>query len=115
MEVISYIVGSSVELDLLPKTASTRIRQLSDWLATVTGEDAQNATRAVVKRYRKNPIYRQNYRVESKTPGKRIPSQPWTHWLQQLGFQDLTVEHIRNLARTGQPKLVTEKELEMNA
>jgi hypothetical protein len=112
MEVIAYIVGASVELDLLPEHQETRIRRLSDWLATVAAEDASSATRAVVKRYRGNSIYRQNYRVEARTPGGRIPTQSWAHWLGILGFESSTIEHIRQLATTGQPKVVTEDELE---
>ena len=113
MEVVAYIVGSSVELDLLPESATAKIRALSDWLATVAAEDAHNATRAVVKRYNSNPIYRQNYRVEAKTPGRRIPSKPWEHWLQSMGFEEHTINHIHSQTTRGAPKTVTEKELEL--
>lgn len=111
MEVVAYIVGSSVELDLLPENAETKIRQLSDWLATVAGEDAQNATRAVVKRYKNNSIYRKNYRAETRTPGRRIPSQPWAHWLRAMGFEEHSIEHIRSLAAVGQAKVIDEDDL----
>ncbi len=112
MEVLAYVVGASVEIDLLPKHKSTEIRQLSNWLATMAGEDALNATRAVVKRYKNNSIYRQNYRAEARSPGRRIPSQHWAHWLRVIGFEDQTIEHIRNLAAMGQPKVIAEDELE---
>ncbi|MEE9217406.1 MAG: hypothetical protein V3U32_08225 [Anaerolineales bacterium] len=112
MEVVAYIVGASVEIDLLPENQETRIRRLSDWLATVAGEDASNATRAVVKRYKGNSIYRQNYRAEARTPGRRIPSQHWAYWLGVIGFEGQTIEHIRNLAAVGQPKVIAEDELE---
>jgi hypothetical protein len=112
MEVVAYIVGASVEIDLLPENQETRIRQLSDWLATVAGEDASNATRAVVKRHMGNSIYRQNYRVEARTPGRRIPSQPWAHWLGVLGFEANTIEHIRQLSAAGTPKVISNDELE---
>ena len=111
MEVVAYIVGTSVEIDLRADPDSVRVRQLSDWLATVAGDDALNATRAVVKRYRSNSIYRQNYREEARTPGHRIPSQGWAHWLGVMGFKAQTIEHIRNLAMLGQPKVVTEEDL----
>ena len=112
MEVVAYVVGTSVELDLLPEGEETRARQLTHWLATVTGEDALNATRAVVKRYRSNPIYWQNYRIESRTQGHRIPAQPWNHWLSVMGFKVQTVDHISNLAQGGQPKIVTAEDLQ---
>ncbi|MFQ5923494.1 MAG: hypothetical protein ACE5M4_11695, partial [Anaerolineales bacterium] len=112
MEVLAYIVGASVEIDLLPEHEQTKTRQLSDWLATVAGEDALNATRAVVKRYKNNSIYRQNYRVEARTPGHRIPSHQWAYWLGVIGLEDQAIEHIRNLAAMGQPKVISEYELE---
>jgi len=112
MEVVAYIVGASVEIDLLPENQEARIRRLSDWLATVAGEDAENATRAVVKRYRNNSIYRQNYRVENRTPRRRIPSQRWAHWLGVLGFEADTIEHIRKLSAVGTAKVIREDELE---
>jgi hypothetical protein len=111
MEVVAYIVGASVEIDLLPETEQTKIRQLSDWLATVAGEDALNATRAIVKRHKGNSIYRQNYRVEARTPSRRIPTQGWKHWLRVLGFGAQTIEHIQNLAAAGRPKVISEEEL----
>ena len=112
MEVLAYIVGTSIEIDLLPEQEGGKARQLSDWLATMAGEDALNATRAVVKRYKNNSIYRQNYRVEARTPGHRMPSQQWTHWLGVIGLEDQTIEHIRNLATVGQPKVIAKDELE---
>ncbi len=112
MEVVAYIVGASVEIDLLRENQETRIQRLSDWLATVAGEDASNAARAVVKRYKNNSIYRQNYRAEVRTPGRRIPSQPWAHWLGVLGFEANTIEHIRQLSATGTPKVISKDELE---
>ncbi len=112
MEVVAYIVGASVEIDLLRENQETRVRHLSDWLATVAGEDASNATRAVVKRYENNSIYRQNYRVEVRTPGRRIPSQDWAHWLGVLGFEANTIEHIRQLSAAGTPKVISKDELE---
>ena len=111
MEVVAYIVGASVEIDLLPESQETRIRSLSDWLATVAGEDAINAKRAVVKRYKGNSIYRQNHRVEARTAGHRIPIQPWAHWLGILGLETSTIEHIRQLSARGQPKIISEDEI----
>jgi len=112
MEVVAYIVGASVEIDLLPENQGAWIRRLSDWLATVAGEDASNATRAVVKRYRNNSIYRQNYRVESRVPGLRIPTEHWGHWLGVLGFEANTIEHIRQLSVDGTAKVIGKDELE---
>jgi hypothetical protein len=112
MEVVAYIVGASVEIDLLSKSQETRIRRLSDWLATVAGEDASNATRAVVKRYRNNSIYRQNYRVESRVPGLRIPTEHWAHWLSILGFEANAIENIRQLSAVGTAKSISKDELE---
>lgn len=115
MEAVAYIVGTSVELDLLAGDQSSRARQLTDWLATVAGEDALNATRAVVKRFRGNSIYWQNYRIEARTPGHRIPAHNWGHWLREIGFRGETVDHIRAQADKGQPKLVTDDELRRRA
>jgi len=112
MEVLAYIVGTSIEIDLLPEREGGKARQLSDWLATVAGKDALNATRAVVKRYEDNSVYKQNYRQEARTPGRRIPSQPWPHWLDVIGFEGQTIEHIRRLAAVGQPKVIAEDELD---
>jgi hypothetical protein len=111
MEAVAYIVGSSIEMDLLPDHEEAKIRRLSDWLATVAGEDALNATRAVVKRFKRNSIYRRNYRVETRLPGRRIPAQGWAHWLGQIGFSAKTIEHIQRQAAAGQPELVTDEEL----
>ena len=112
MEVVAYIVGASVEIDLLPQNQEIRKRGLSDWLATVAGDDASNATRAVVKRYRSNSIYWQNYRTESRVPGQRIPTEHWSHWLIVLGFEANTIEHIRQLSAVGTAKLISKDELE---
>ncbi len=112
MEVVAYIVGATVEIDLLPENQAARIQRLSDWLATVAGEDAPNATRAVVKRYQNNSIYRQNYRVESRVPGLRIPTEHWAHWLGVLGFEANTIENIRQLSAVGTAKLISKDELE---
>jgi len=112
MEVLAYIVGASIEIDLLPENEAAKAKQLSNWLATVAGADASNATRAVVKRYEGNSVYRQNYRLETRTPGSRIPSESWAHWLEVLGFTDQTIDHIRNMATAGQPKFISEGELE---
>jgi len=112
MEVVAYIVGASVEIDLLSENQQARKRRLSDWLATVAGEDASNATRAVVKRYRSNSIYRQNYRAESSVPGQRIPTEHWSHWLGVLGFEANTIEHIQQFSAGGTAKVISEDELE---
>lgn len=106
MEVHAYIVGASVEIDLTESAAQ------ADWLATLTDDDALNATRAVVKRFDTNPIYRQNYRVESRSAGHRIPPKDWAHWLAALGFEPAAIDHIRAQAAAGQPKTIDQSEIE---
>ncbi len=104
MEVLAYIVGASIEMDL---GGGDR----RDWLATLTSSDALNATWAIVDKHGKNRIYVKNFQAEAKTPGNRIPPQGWEHWLSILGFMPETLEHIRAQATGGVAKTVDPKTL----
>ena len=99
MEVQAYIVGTSILMDFGGTGQA-------NWLATLTGQDALNATRAVVQRHSTNSVYRHNNRTEAKTPGHRIPSAGWDHWLSVLGFAPTTIEHIRSQSAAGVAKVI---------
>jgi len=114
MEVISYLVGWTVEYDLTAarigsegRTAGQNARdertltRIRDRLATLTGPDPRNACRLVVKLFPNNAVYRQNFEVESRTPDGRIPPGSWHSWLRQMGFSRQAVDHILILASQG--------------
>jgi hypothetical protein len=114
MEVISYIVGWTVECDLTAarigmegRTTGQNSRdgrtlaRIKDRLATLTGPDPRNACRLVVKLFRENAVYRQNFDIESRTPDGRIPPGSWHSWLRQMGFSRQSIDHILILASKG--------------
>ena len=100
MEVAAYIVGASVEWDLLHGLGRSTQRQ-SDWLAALTRTTPRDAGRAVVDHFPKNRIYRWTYRTEAKRPDRRIPPGDWADWLGAVGIDAHTLEHIRNQAAQG--------------
>jgi hypothetical protein len=115
MEVLAYLVGWSVEHDLtaaqaaspgLSAAAQERYRRIlksiRDRLATLAGADVKNAARLVLKTYPDNPVYRKNYRLESRLRDGRVPPGMWHGWLRQLGFSPAAVDHILLLAARGQ-------------
>jgi hypothetical protein len=101
MEALAYLVGGSVELDLLEARGMPVNRRLLDDLATFAGEDAANAARYVSKRFPGNAVYRKNMREEARTPDRRIPDGGWAHWLGRLGFSPPAVDRIRAQAARG--------------
>jgi len=112
MEALAYVVGASVELDLLEAKGMQPNRRLRDDLASLTGEDAANAARYVVKSHPENAVYRKNYRAETQSPDGRIPPGGWSHWLGAIGFGSAAVERIRELAALGSSQVVEPEEVE---
>lgn len=104
MEVLAYIIGASVELDLLEAKGTRVGQQLLNDLATFTGEDAANAARYVAKRFPTNTTYRKNEREEARSPDRRIPAGGWSHWLQRLGYSAAVVQRVREQAARGNPQ-----------
>jgi len=104
MEVLAYLIGASVELDLLEAKGTSAGQRLLDDLATFAGEDAPNAARYVAKRFPSNPTYSKNDRVEATVPDRRIPAGGWPHWLGRLGWSAAVVERIRAQATRGHPQ-----------
>ena len=115
MEVIAYLVGWTVEYDLIAQRAAASdlagaaheqleraMRSLRDRVATLSGSDARNACRLVVKTFPDNPIYRKNHTREGRLTEGRIPPGGWHEWLHQLGFSYRAVDHIFILAEQGE-------------
>jgi len=107
MEVLAYIVGDTVEYDMLAQIPSPsrsdimRMDRLANDIATLTNDDALNATRYVVKRYNYVDVYKKNFTVEMGVPDHRIPDGGWDHWLREMGFSDEAINHIVDIASTG--------------
>jgi hypothetical protein len=125
MEVLAYLVGWTVEHDLIasqgasPDISEARrvqaqgvVKNIRDRLATLSGPDARNASRLVLKTFPDNAIYRKNYARENRLPDGRIPPGPWHDWLRQLGFSRQSVDHIMILATQGKVDLIDLKFLE---
>jgi len=104
MEVLAYLIGASVELDLLEAKGTSAGQRLLDDLATFAGEDAPNAARYVAKRFPSNTTYRKNALEEARSPDRRIPAGGWPHWLERLGYSAAVVERIRSQAARGNPQ-----------
>lgn len=111
MEVIAYLVGWTVEYDLLAVWAANqglsqetqenyrrKLAAIRQRLATLAAVDARNATRLVVKTFSDNTVYRKNYLLENRLPDGRIPPGGWPTWLRQMGFSRTTVDHIFMIA-----------------
>lgn len=114
MEVLSFLVGWTVEHDLTGSHVLSsgklsrelikeerRLASLRDRIATLSGSDPRNACRFVIKHFPKNQIYRQNFKVENRSPDGRIPPGSWHYWLRQMGFSHQAVDHIMILASQG--------------
>ena len=124
MEVLSYLVGWTVEYDLITLqnisadlstdelTGNEKMLEIiRDRLATLSGPDPRNACRLVLKLFPENPIYRQNFELENRTSDGRIPPGSWHYWLRQLGFSRQAVDHIMVLASQGQEESVDYEEV----
>ena len=128
MEVLAYIVGWTVEHDLLAHEVASgdlstqakalkqkRMAKLADRLATLTGPDARNATRFVLKMHPDMGVYRQNYRVEKACSDGRIPERGWDHWLQHMGITEEGIVRIESIAATGELVTVSVEEADQLA
>ena len=124
MEVLSYLVGWTVEYDLItfqnmsadlsPAESAGNEKMLEtirDRLATLSGPDPRNACRLVLKLFPDNPVYRQNFDLENRTSDGRIPQGSWHQWLRQLGFSRQAVDHIMIIASQGQEEWVDYSEV----
>ena len=114
MEAVSYLIGFTVQYDLLAArladpslTPADRnaiinddLPKLADRIATFAGPDSANATRYVVA-YGDNPVYDGNYVKELQYPDKRIPSGGWESSLKQMGFSNDSIQHIKSIAAKG--------------
>ncbi len=112
MEALAYAVGTSVELDLRTADGSPPPQSLRDKLATLLGDDAANATRYVIKLFPKNPIYRQNHRIEAESPNQRVPAEGWQHWLKVMGFGQGSIDQLAQQAGGGQAKTISEDDID---
>lgn len=119
MEVLSYLVGWTVEYDFIvermkspDRSAGQNARDertlatIRDRLATLAGPDPRNACRLMLKLFPDNAVYRQNFEVESRTPDGRIPPGSWHSWLRQLGFSNQAIDHIMILVSHGKAELI---------
>ena len=124
MEVLSYLVGWTVEYDLIAfqnisadlssaesKGNEKMLETIRDRLATLSGLDPRNACRLVLKLFPNNPIYRQNFELENRTSDGRIPPGSWHQWLRQMGFSRQAVDHIMIIASQGQEEWVDYSEV----
>lgn len=123
MEVLSYIVGWTIEYDLYKEKLATnnlplveknriqgKLRSLKNGIATLTDPDARNATRFVLEKHRSMKVYKQNFRAEAKSPNGRIPAGGWEHWLGEFGFSEEAVAHIKDIGVRGEVKRVSQEE-----
>jgi len=103
MEVVSEIVGLTVEYDLLAQSDPTapRLGDIQDELATYTSSDAGNAVRYLVSTNQGVDVYRANYVHEQGISDHRIPIEGWDHWLKEMDFSDTAVQHIKDIAAQG--------------
>ena len=119
MEVVAYIVGETVQYDLLqaeltalPPTDPLRspvqdlMEAIENDLATYTGPDALNANRWMLKSRPGAFFYQWNYVTESLIPGNRIPSGGWEQSLRDIGFSDASIAHIQAIASQGTAQVV---------
>ncbi|MCZ6529742.1 MAG: hypothetical protein O6949_05340, partial [Chloroflexi bacterium] len=124
MEVVAYIVGETVEYDLLQAKLSAggvsgpeaglidaRLIKIENDLATYTGADGLNANRYMLISHSGNPIYQMNHIKESLIPGHRIPPGGWEQSLRDIGFTDVSIEHIETIANLGTAETVSKAEI----
>ena len=107
MEVLAYIVGDTVEYDMLAQIPSPsrsdimRMDKLANDIATLTNDDVLNATRYIVRKYNYVDVYKKNFIVEMSVSDHRIPDGGWEHWLREMDFSDERINHINDIASTG--------------
>lgn len=116
MEVLAYIVGWTIEYDLIEYNLKTsdlsegerakyqsRKGKIENDLATLTRTDEHNANRRILEKFHKNWFYRQNYRKEYTTDDGRIPYGGWDTWLINLDISREAVDHIKQITSRGNP------------
>jgi hypothetical protein len=119
MEVLSLLVGWTVEHDIIAsrvlsssKSSIELVKEerllasLRDRIATLSGSNPRNACRLVLKHFPGNLIYRQNFKVENRSPDGRIPPGSWHYWLRQMGFSRQAVDHIMIIASQGRQEWI---------
>ena len=117
MEVVSNIVGLTVEYDLLSQSSpgDARLDDIQDALATYTDADALNASRYLVKSNPGIDVYRANYLHELNISDHRIPAGGWDYWLGEMGFSEEAFQHIRDIASQGTPEYVDPSKIDPQA
>ncbi len=114
MEVVSNIVGLTVEYDVLSQSdpLAPRLVDIQNDLATYADSDPLNATRYLVSEswdpndLGANAVYRANYVHELTVADHRIPTDGWDYWLREMGFSDAAVAHIDDIASQGSAEYV---------
>ena len=114
MELLAYIVGSTVEYDLtLVEQSSPGISPEKDALAEkslaalrghlslLTGAERGEISQVICNLFPENRIYEQNQETERRYPDHRIPPGTWHSWLRHLGFSRASVDYIMILAARG--------------
>jgi hypothetical protein len=126
MEVVAYIVGETVQYDLLQDELAVlsptdptrapiedRMDQIETDLATYTGSDGLNANRYMLRQHPGGFFYQWNHFTESLIPGHRIPPGGWEESLRDIGFSDAAISHIETIAAQGTPEIVGSSEIGM--
>ena len=124
MEVVAYIVGETVEYDMLQAELLTggpsgpqvseidaRLRTIENDLATYTGADGLNANRYMLVSHPDTPIYQLNHVKESLIPGHRIPPGGWQQFMRALDFTDVAIDHVDGIASLGVAETVPEAKI----
>jgi hypothetical protein len=113
MEVMAYIVGETIEYDLLLQKASSvglsaadslRLNNIENSLATLTDPNSWNAAQSIAAYHQNCDVYLDNFVLENSLPDHRIPPGGWQHWLRETGFSDASIKHIESIAARGTPK-----------
>jgi len=114
MELLAYIVGSTVEYDLtlveqsspgIPPEqfalAEKSLAALRGHLNLLTGAERGEISQVICNLFPENRIYEQNQETERFYPDQRIPPGTWHSWLRHLGFSRASVDYIMILAARG--------------
>ena len=128
MEVVAYIVGETVQYDLLQaklldpslpqpegRAIEAKLTDLATNIATYTDPDQLNANRYMIQQHPGNLIYEWNHFGESIIPGHRIPPGGWEQSLREIGFSDEAIQHILDIPRNhnATPVVVGEGEISL--
>jgi hypothetical protein len=113
MEVLAYIVGDTIEYDLLLQKSTVvvltvdeldRLREIEDTLATLTDPDAWSAAQSIAADHQNCEVYLNNFVLENSLPDHRIPPGGWQHWLRETGFSDASIDYIETISARGNPR-----------